>query len=55
MEALRAEAAAQGLSLVTTEKDYVKLPDSAKKDISCLKVRAEWAPVPVRGMRNGHQ
>ena len=55
LEALRAEAAAQGLSLVTTEKDYVKLPDSAKKDIFCLKVRAEWAPVPVCGTRNGHQ
>lgn len=54
LEALRAEAAAQGLSLVTTEKDYVKLPDSAKKDIFCLKVRAEWAPVPVCGTRNGH-
>ena len=52
---MRAEAAAQGLSLVTTEKDYVKLPASAKKDISCLKVRAEWASVPVRGMRTVHQ
>ncbi len=42
IDALRQTAAEQGLSLVTTEKDYVKLPDGAKKDISCLKVRAEW-------------
>ncbi len=35
-------ACMQGLALVTTEKDYVKLPEVVKKDIYCLKVRAEW-------------
>lgn len=35
-------ASEHGLSLVTTEKDFVKLPQSAKRNVYCLKVRAEW-------------
>lgn len=41
--ALNTEASEAGLSLVTTEKDYVKLSQSAQRNISCLKVRAEWS------------
>lgn len=46
VDELRTVAAEQNLSLVTTEKDYVKLSDEAKKNIYCLKVRAEWSEVP---------
>ena len=41
--ALNTEASEAGLSLVTTEKDYEKLSQSAQRNISCLKVRAEWS------------
>ena len=41
-------AGMQGLAPVTTEKDYVKLPDAVKKDIYCLKVRAEWKEFPAQ-------
>lgn len=46
LDELRATAAMQGLTPVTTEKDYVKLPESVRKDIYCLKVRAEWRDKP---------
>lgn len=42
VEKLKAEAEMSGLSLVTTEKDYVKLSTEAKKNVNVLKVRAVW-------------
>lgn len=42
IEKLKAEAEMSGLSLVTTEKDYVKLSAAAKKNVNVLKVRAVW-------------
>jgi len=42
VEALYQEAKKEKLSLVTTEKDYVKLSDEDKKKISVLKIRAVW-------------
>ena len=42
IDKLVAEANAQNLSLVTTEKDYVKLSDEDKKRVNVLKVRAVW-------------
>lgn len=42
IEALYQEAKANGLALVTTEKDYVKLSQDDKKKVSVLKIRAVW-------------
>lgn len=52
LDELHRQASELGLSLVTTEKDYVKLPQSAKRNISCLKVRAEWAPLLTEKEKN---
>ena len=41
IEALAKEAEAQGLTLITTEKDFVKLSAEDKKRVAVLKVRAE--------------
>lgn len=38
--ALKKEAKAQNLALITTEKDYVKIPNT--NDIYCLKITATW-------------
>lgn len=42
VEAMYQEAKKEGLSLVTTEKDYVKLSSDDKKKVSVLKIRAMW-------------
>lgn len=40
IEALRQKAEAQGLALVTTEKDFVKLTSQMQEGVRCLRVRA---------------
>ena len=42
LDALIKKAAKKDLSLVTTEKDFVKLPPQYQKQIYCLKIRAVW-------------
>lgn len=42
IEALAKEAEAQGLTLITTEKDFVKLSSEDKKRVNVLKIRALW-------------
>ncbi len=37
------QAAAHGATLVTTEKDYVRLPEEARPMVEVLRVRLEWA------------
>ena len=43
------DAAARGAIAVTTEKDHVRLPDSAKTMVHALRVELEWAALGAPG------
>ncbi|MFZ2003608.1 MAG: tetraacyldisaccharide 4'-kinase, partial [Stellaceae bacterium] len=42
LAALRREAAAAGARLVTTRKDWVRLPEAERRDIDVLDVALHW-------------
>lgn len=47
MQDLAAKAAAHGATLITTEKDYMRIPKSAADAIEILTIRLEWDDEPA--------
>ena len=41
LESLLDKAKRENLSLVTTEKDYVRIPEDYRKNIDCFKIKLE--------------
>mgnify|MGYP000444913109 FL=1 len=41
LESLLDKAKIENLSLITTEKDYVRIPEDYRKNIDCFKIKLE--------------